>query len=384
MINKAKKKHHSASGKLKGKELQVDIVSLTNTGDGLARHDNQVVFVPYTMPGDTVRIKVLQDKGSFLIASLLEIVAESPDRIIPSCDYFGKCGGCDWLHIPYQLQLDVKVNELRETLSRIGGLLDTEIQEIIASPKSTRYRNRIQGHIQDNAFHFMRRGSNKLIAIRQCEIADARINQRIAQGFKDIARGKVELSVSDEKVLLTPKLAKGGGDGGFRQVNTEMGLVLHDLVLSTLRTGEFESVNDLYCGRGEWTNAIAQLLPNASVVGIDAMPENIALAESHAAREGLQNVNYVQALVEEALSRFEVKNSFCIVDPPRAGLDTAVTKALCRRPARELIYVSCHAASLARDLKILTDGGYEITLIQPLDMFPQTAHLETLVRLRAS
>ncbi len=384
MINKAKKKHHSASGKLKGKELQVDIVSLTNTGDGLARHDNQVVFVPYTMPGDTVRIKVLQDKGSFLIASLLEIVAESPDRIIPSCDYFGKCGGCDWLHIPYQLQLDVKVNELRETLSRIGGLPDTEIQEIIASPKSTRYRNRIQGHIQDNAFHFMRRGSNKLIAIRQCEIADARINQRIAQGFKDIARGKVELSVSDEKVLLTPKLAKGGGDGGFRQVNTEMGLVLHDLVLSTLRTGEFESVNDLYCGRGEWTNAIAQLLPNASVVGIDAMPENIALAESHAAREGLQNVNYVQALVEEALSRFEVKNSFCIVDPPRAGLDTAVTKALCRRPARELIYVSCHAASLARDLKILTDGGYEITLIQPLDMFPQTAHLETLVRLRAS
>ena len=230
----------------------------------------------------------------------------------------------------------------------------------------------------------MRRGSNKLIAIRQCEIADARINQRIAQGFKDIARGKVELSVSDEKVLLTPKLAKGGGDGGFRQVNTEMGLVLHDLVLSTLRTGEFESVNDLYCGRGEWTNAIAQLLPNASVVGIDAMPENIALAESHAAREGLQNVNYVQALVEEALSRFEVKNSFCIVDPPRAGLDTAVTKELCRRPARELIYVSCHAASLARDLKILTDGGYEITLIQPLDMFPQTAHLETLVRLRAS
>ena len=384
MINKAKKKHHSASGKLKGKELQVDIVSLTNTGDGLARHDNQVVFVPYTMPGDTVRIKVLQDKGSFLIASLLEIVAESPDRIIPSCDYFGKCGGCDWLHIPYQLQLDVKVNELRETLSRIGGLPDTEIQEIIASPKSTRYRNRIQGHIQDNAFHFMRRGSNKLIAIRQCEIADARINQRIAQGFKDIARGKVELSVSDEKVLLTPKLAKGGGDGGFRQVNTEMGLVLHDLVLSTLRTGEFESVNDLYCGRGEWTNAIAQLLPNASVVGIDAMPENIALAESYAAREGLQNVNYVQALVEEALSRFEVKNSFCIVDPPRAGLDTAVTKALCRRPARELIYVSCHAASLARDLKILTDGGYEITLIQPLDMFPQTAHLETLVRLRAS
>ena len=384
MINKAKKKHHSASGKLKGKELQVDIVSLTNTGDGLARHDNQVVFVPYTMPGDMVRIKVLQDKGSFLIASLLEIVAESPDRIIPSCDYFGKCGGCDWLHIPYQLQLDVKVNELRETLSRIGGLPDTEIQEIIASPKSTRYRNRIQGHIQDNAFHFMRRGSNKLIAIRQCEIADARINQRIAQGFKDIARGKVELSVSDEKVLLTPKLAKGGGDGGFRQVNTEMGLVLHDLVLSTLRTGEFESVNDLYCGRGEWTNAIAQLLPNASVVGIDAMPENIALAESHAAREGLQNVNYVQALVEEALSRFEVKNSFCIVDPPRAGLDTAVTKALCRRPARELIYVSCHAASLARDLKILTDGGYEITLIQPLDMFPQTAHLETLVRLRAS
>lgn len=384
MVNRIKKNRHSASGKLKGKQLQVEIVSLTNTGDGLARLEEQVVFVPYTMPGDTVRVKVLQDKGRFLIATLVEVVRESSDRIKPSCDYFGECGGCDWLHIPYPLQLDVKVEELRETLSRIGGLPDTGIQKVIASPKPLHYRNRIQGHVKDNVFHFVRKGSNNLIPISRCQIADDRINQRIAQGFEETVRGKVELSVRNEQVLLTPLHTRSTRDEGFQQINTEVGAALHDLVLSTLRDGEFTSVNDLYCGRGEWANAIARLLPDTPVVGIDAMPENIALAQSHAAREGLGNVDYLLARVEEALNRFKVKNSFCIVDPPRAGLDAAVTKALCMRPAKTLVYVSCHAATLARDLKILTNGGYEITLIQPLDMFPQTSHLECLVKLRAS
>ncbi len=384
MANRIIRKQHTASGKLKGRELQVEIVSLTNSGDGLARLEDQVVFVPYTMPGDTARVKVQQDKGRFLIASLLELLSESPDRITPCCDYFGECGGCDWLHIPYQIQLDVKMNELRETLARIGGLPDIDIKEIIPSPKPVHYRNRIQGHVKGGSFHYMRRGSNKVIPVQQCKIADEQINQRLADGLKDVANGKVEIAVSDEQVHVTPMHSKTTTDMGFRQVNTALGQVLNELVLSEVRDGEFKIVNDLYCGRGAWTNAIARLLPDCSVVGIDAMPENIALAKSEAARESLQNVSYVQALVEEALTQFKPKNSLCIVDPPRSGLDPAVTKALCKKPAKGLVYVSCHAATLARDLKILTDQAYEITQIQPLDMFPQTAHLECVVKLQAT
>ncbi len=383
-INRFKKNQRSASGKYKGRELEITITSLTNAGDGIGRLDDQVIFVPYSMPGDEVRIKVIQDKGSFLIAELIEIVSPSVDRTVPSCEYFGECGGCDWLHIPYQLQLEVKTEQLSETLRRIGGLAEIEVEEIVASPKPANYRNRIQGHIRDSAFHFMRRGSNKLIAVEKCDIADSLINKRLALGFEDMAAGKVEISVNDNQVSVVPLNAKQATGMGFRQVNTEMGIILGELVLDSARGGEFTSINDLYCGRGDWTNAIARCLPETSVLGIDAMPENIALAKSRAAREGLTNVRYLQARVEDALDKVKVKNSFCIVDPPRAGLDAAVCKALCKRPARELIYVSCHAATLARDLKLLTTGGYEVASVQPLDMFPQTSHLECVVKLRAS
>ena len=382
-INRIKRNQRPASGKLKGRELDVAITALTNAGDGIGRLDDQVIFVPYTMPGDEVRAKVIQDKGSFLVAELIEVVTPSPDRIAPSCGYFGECGGCDWLHIPYPYQLNVKVDELRETLLRIGGLAEIKIEEIIASPKPTHYRNRIQGHIRNGAFHFMRKGSNKLIAIEKCEIADDLINQQLAQGFEAPVAGKVEIGVSDKQVTVTPLNAKQTTDSGFRQVNSEMGIILSELVLDAVRGGDFDSINDLYCGRGDWTNAIARLFPEAAVLGIDAMPENISLAKSQATRDGLKNVKYLQARVEDALDQVKVKNSFCIVDPPRAGLDASVCKALCKRPAKQLIYVSCHAATLARDLKLLANG-YVVTSVQPLDMFPQTSHLECLVKLQAS
>ncbi len=343
--------------------------------------DEQVVFVPYTMPGDQVRIKVQQDKGSFLIAELLEVVEPSADRIEPSCSYFGKCGGCDWLHIPYQMQLEVKVAELRETLARIGGLADIEIKPIISSPKPTRYRNRIQGQIRDGGFHFMRKKSNKLIAIAKCEIADDLINQRLEKGFAGMAAAKVEIGVTENKVSVEALKPKQTSALGFRQVNTEMGQVLNDIVLEAVSNSDTTIVNDLYCGRGDWTNTIAKKLPEAAVLGIDAMPDNITLAQSRARQQGLQNVKYLLAKVEEALDKIKVKKSFCIVDPPRAGLDTAVCEALCKRPAKELIYVSCHAATLARDLKLLVNNGYQVGSVQPLDMFPQTSHLECVVKL---
>jgi len=378
------KNQYNATGKLKGRELEVSVTSLTNTGDGLGHIDQQVVFVPYTMPGDKVRLKVVQDKGTFLIAELLEVLEPAPDRIIPSCSYFGKCGGCDWLHIPYELQLEVKVEQLLETLQRIGGLADVAVDKIIASPAPMNYRNRIQGNLRDGTFHYMHRGSNKLIAIDECQIADDLINRRLAQGFEVDTTAKVEVAVSDDEVTVVPVNAKHSTGLGFRQVNSQMGEELTNLVLHAVQGSDCLVVNDLYCGRGEWTNAIARLLPAASVFGIDSMADNINLARACATEMDLVNVEYHQSLVEEALDKFKVKNSFCIVDPPRAGLDAAVSKALCKRLAKELVYVSCHAATLARDLKILTAGGYKVTSVQPLDMFPQTSHLECMARLQAS
>ena len=172
-------------------------------------------------------------------------------HLIPFCSYFGKCGGCDWLHIPYELQLEVKVEQLLETLQRIGGLADVGVDKIIASPAPMNYRNRIQGSLRDGAFHYMRRGSNKLIAIDECQIADDLINRRLAQGFEVDTTAKVEVAVSDDEVTVVPVNAKHSNGLGFRQVNSQMGEELTNLVLHAVQGSDCLVVNDLYCGRGE-------------------------------------------------------------------------------------------------------------------------------------
>ncbi len=380
MTGKGSVKHQRS---LVGCDIELGIDSLTSTGDGLGRVNDRVVFVPYTMPGDQVRVRVVQDKRTFMTAKLLEITNSSADRIEPECRYFTECGGCDWQHIPYAMQLDVKHRQLRESLQRIGGLTDPNLAPIIPSANSFGYRNRIQGILRDGAFHYMRKSSNKPIAVTECKLADQRINRRLAQGFEGNLNGKVELAVAGDSALVSPLNEKHATELGFRQVNSQIGEVLTMLIQQTLENDRYEHINDLYCGRGDWANSMATLNPAAAVSGVDSLAENIAHARQQASQLGLSNVRYVLARVEEAIAQITLKNSFSIVDPPRAGLDPEVCKALCRKPARTLVYVSCHAATLARDLKILTAGGYQIEQVQPLDMFPQTSHLESLVRLSA-
>jgi 23S rRNA (uracil1939-C5)-methyltransferase len=168
---------------------------------------------------------------------------------------------------------------------------------------------------------------------------------------------------------------------GFRQVNTAVSDTLTERLLQMVARSECNPVIDLYCGRGQWTNEIARRHPDRRIVGVDSASDNIAAARDEARSLRLQNVAFHESAVEKSLKKLEIRDSLCIVDPPRAGLDSRVTEVLIAVSCRQIVYVSCHPATLARDLKRLVNGGYTVTALVPMDMFPQTAHLECLVHL---
>lgn len=375
------KRFRSAAG-LQQSEIEVEIDSLSHTGDGVARYDERVVFVAGTMPGDQVRAKVSADKRTFLQADVVDVLRPSADRIEAPCKYFGQCGGCDWQHIPYELQLKAKSSQITETLERIGGIADVTVLAIEPSMTPYHYRNRIQGQVVGGKYFQYRKNSRELVAVDFCKIADTRINAFIENKLVSVADGRVEIAVVDEQVEVLP-IENRGTELGFRQVNSAVSSRLDELVLSAIAASGCNKVFDFYCGRGGWTNMIASAHPAITITGVDSTLVNVQAATHAAEQLKLNNVSYLHAKVEDSLSVMGSKNSLCIVDPPRSGLDPLVTQAFCKKPSSDLIYISCHPATLARDLKVLTQKAYGIKTVQPLDMFPQTSHIECLVHLQS-
>ena len=366
---------------LEPKEAELTIESLTNSGDGLGRLDERVVFVPYTLPGDKVQIKITQRKKNFMLAQAIDILEEGPGRVVPRCSVFERCGGCDWQHVPYADQLKAKEQQLNDTLTRIGTLGTVPVEPIAHGSQEFNYRNRIQGEVRGGKFHYKKRRSDERIAVTRCEIAEEPINEWLASDLSDVPAGRVEVAVVDGEVVVMSITDKNSTELGFRQVNTEVSELLTTRLLETVKKSKCETIVDLYCGRGDWTNQIAALYREKQVMGVDASAENIDAAKEKSRQMKLGNVQFHLSPVEKIIGRLPLETSLCIVDPPRSGLDSEVTARLSAKRPAELIYVSCHPATLARDLRLLTDSGYEITTLLPLDMFPQTAHLESIVHL---
>ncbi|MFK7992664.1 MAG: class I SAM-dependent RNA methyltransferase [Granulosicoccus sp.] len=359
-------------------DITLDIDSLGSNGDGVGRSNGQVVFVPFTAPGERVKIKPTTRKKSFIRGQVLEIVRRSPERQTPPCQFFEHCGGCDWQHLPYNLQLATKVQHLTEALSRIGKIENPHINPIIPSDNEFNYRNRIRGEVKNNQFHFRKRGSNELVAVENCAIAQDAINQHLKDALSQGPQGQVEIAIDDNTISVLPIKEDSSTDAGFRQVNTSVSTKLSNLLASIASQYHDKRYIDLYCGRGTWSIDLAKRYPESNIIGVDSSEDNIRIARDTALKAGIVNLRFQHGQVEKLLKSLPLSDSFSIVDPPRAGLDEAVCEALCLNPPQIIVYISCHPASLARDLAMLTDQQFKLESITPLDMFPQTAHLETL------
>ncbi len=403
--------------------IELTLTAPSNGPDAIGRHPQggRAIFVPFAIPGETVRVEIVEEKPTFARARLLEVLSPSPDRVEPICKHFGVCGGCHFQHMRYEAQLRWKRQIVADQLARIGGLESPNVLDAIPSPDPFHYRNHVQfSQTPEGRLGFIS-NSNSILSLSECHIARPEIMELFSEidvekldvdriGVRVGARGEtmlifesdsgeppdVELdlpiSVSAVNKDGVP-FAMIGGDrliyevlgrpfrvspGSFFQVNTAQAETLVKLVLEALNLQGGETVLDLYSGVGLFTAFIA---PRVNcVIGVESFSPAVRDAESNL--DEFDNVELYESPVELALAHLAdhlvslSPHLLVLLDPPRAGCDKSVIAHLLAFAAPRLVYVSCDPATLARDAKRLIAGGYRLASAQPLDMFPQTHHIE--------
>jgi 23S rRNA (uracil1939-C5)-methyltransferase len=442
----------------KGHELELRIDRLSYGGRGVARRDGYVVFVPYTAPGDLVRVRMTRARRSFGEAEVVEVLEPSPDRVPPPCPYFGPCGGCAWQHLTYQAQLRVKEQIVRESLDRLGGLVDPPVHPIAAAEDPYHYRAKMEFAFHPRSVlglhergHFDRiipidacllpsplcseilREVKRFVRERKITCYDNRTREGLLRHLvyrEGVRTGEVMVGI-----ITTPQPFPDGSDlaamlaqnhpqirsivwaqssslsdavrldrlevlhghdhifeelGGLRfairletffQTNTPQAEHLATFALEMAELRGNERVVDLYCGVGTFALLLAPHV--AHVWGIEVVPAAIEAARENAALAGTSNVEFLcgdaRRVLPDLISRIGTPD-LLLLDPPRSGAGGKVMRAIGRAQPQRVIYISCNPTTLAPDLRELIPFGYEIRRAQPVDLFPQTYHVETLVR----
>lgn len=400
--------------------FDVRIGSLAYGGDALGRlPDGRVVFVPYTIPGELVKLRLVEEKSHHAMAALVEILEPSPDRVTPRCVHFSTCGGCHYQHLQYPAQVNAKADILREQLERIGGLRGITAVERHASPEPWNYRNTIQFHITpEGKLGFQKARSNHSFSIRECHLPEEAVNRTWPQIEVEPIPGleRVSLRVgNDEELMLIlessdPQAMEfsiedlpvsivqvGGYDSiilagsdhivmevlgrqfivsanSFFQVNRLQAIEMIKYLSGHLPISSEMTVVDAYCGVGLFSAFLAPQVKR--LVGIEVSTS--ACEDFTTNLDEFEQVELYEAPVEDVLGSINFHADMIILDPPRAGLGVKTVEGVLAQGAAHLAYISCDPATLARDGRQLVAGGYSISSIALFDMFPQTYHIESI------
>ncbi len=380
--------------------LEVEIERILPGGYGLAHAAGKTIFVSLAVPGDRLRVRIDREQGNVLFASIEEILVASPDRIEPPCPYFGRCGGCDFQQLSYEKQLAAKAEIIRDCLQRIARLENLPEIFVTPSPRDWRYRMRAMWQIDQDAqqIGYYERGSRRVCDVADCAVLvpelQAKLEHVRAKDWNqfppdmkhlDVVAGENGVSVSPPFAEFeTTELTLTIGDEsysynaeGFFQINAGL---LPPLVEFALDHVSGETAIDLYCGVGLFTLPLARRFKQ--VIGVEGNSVATRFARRNLERAQLQNGRIVTAGVGDWFRQKAVTADFVLLDPPRAGAESVVIKGIVESRASQVCYVSCDPATLARDLKKLIAGGYKLESLSGFDLFPQTHHVETVVRLR--
>ncbi len=420
------------------------IETLVNGGSGLARHENRVVFVPHTAAGDVVRAQVVRSKKKYYEAKLVEVLQRGSGRRVPPCPVAGECGGCQWQHLNYSEQLFWKEKLFVETLCHHLTMDPAALKPIIPSANEWHYRSRVQikcyNHNGKFITGFYRPRSRYVVDIDSCPITDERLNGLLIV-LKSLIAGsafaghipQIDLSVDDagkiavvvhylgaERQRLIEVLRRTGLDtevfvqfgtkrslqsvsgdglleirvdhpqialnyrvGSFAQINLQQNKVLVDLLTTTFPWKNSHKVLELYCGMGNLSFPLARRVKH--LVGIEESARSIEMARANIITNGMSNLEFVAASAEGFLTDHikEQQYDVVVLDPPRVGA-YSVVKCLAGSGIPDILYISCDPQTLARDLRVLVHAGYQIVSSQPVDMFPQTHHCESVTYLHKS
>jgi 23S rRNA (uracil1939-C5)-methyltransferase len=411
--------------------LQLD--HMAYGGDAIGRFEGKAIFVPGGIADELVQVEIVEDHDRFARARLIDVLEASPDRVTPRCPHFGfdstSCGGCHWQHLAYEAQLRFKAQIVREQFERIGRIAGAVVHAMLPSPQVWAYRNHVRFSTSaDGSLGFQAAKSNRVVPIEVCYIVEAPIlaylqsslierkrdgeiagrrdsgtagehdsilsgevnsqnsprsrRTRVSEttNQRDNESAKVQINFIDDQIDVRLSNLKFEtfnfqlSPDSFFQVNSSLIGALVDQVLLKLDPKSHETILDAYCGVGLFTRFIA---PQADrVIGIESSPSAI-----HDAKQNLReftNVKLYRGLVEKVLPTLDDKIDAAVVDPPRAGCGPQTIRALIDHRVQRIVYVSCDPSTLARDARQLIDGGYRLIEVQPIDLFPQTYHIENV------
>lgn len=371
-----------------GNRLTLEITDLAFGGEGVARWQELVIFIPFVVPGETVEAEIVEVKKNFARAQLLQVIRAAPERVTPKCRYFGECGGCQYQHIDYAAQIRLKHKQITDLFQRVGGFTAAVIDPVVPCPQPYGYRNRLMVRSQWNKpkqalnIGFLQADSRLVVDIEECQIAEPALNDQIRHvRANPPTRGGLKV------VIRIPPDDWEVPKDSFFQNNFHLLPELVKGVRACITDSGARHLIDMYCGVGFFGIEVADLVE--SFIGVEVDKLAVQAGRKNLASRSITNGQILLARAEDELptlvKRFEPDQTAVVLDPPRTGCPPESMKLLREAGPRQIIYVSCHPATLARDLKILCgEGRYQLRRVTPFDMFPQTQHVECVSDLRRS
>ena len=399
------KKTGSDSGPHDGELVRLTLEEMGPLGDTRAHHRGGVVHVFGGIPGEDVVARIVRRRGRRnrrVHGQVVEVLKPSPNRVAPPCPYFGPCTGCQWQHIEYTHQLLLKQQAVEEHLKLHPALNGVQVSPTLPAGEPFGYRNHARFTIRNRGtLGYMNRITGAFVKVDDCMLMAPWISEalRSLQGrCQETTQLSIRYGLNTGEWLIQPTLhslevplASGQphyserlkdktfriGSPSFFQVNTGEAVRLVDLVRARLDLSGDELLVDAYAGVGTFAVLLAPFVRH--VIAIEE--SEAAVGDAAVNTEGIGNLEFVQAKTEEAIVRLSETPDALILDPPRVGCHPDALSAVVRRPPRRLVYVSCDPEALARDLSTLVLGGLRIEAVEPIDMFPQTHHVECVATL---
>ena len=384
-----------------GTTLEITVERIVPGGYGIGFAEDLTVFVPLSAPGDRLKVILERVKGKTAFAEIDSIIGPSVERGVAPCKYFGTCGGCDMQQLPYEGQLSAKAEIVRDSLHRIGKLEIGKIP-IIPSPKPLAYRTRAlwRADTREGKMGYYKRNSHDIVDVDHCPILDPALDATLLK-----FRSALDDLVSwEEKLVVEAAVGTDGSVSIFSadspeptdEINVDAAGESFSFDARTFFQGNLSLVEtlvelavgntsgdhalDLYCGVGLFSLPLARRFEH--VTGVESNDRAITFANTNAKRAGLDNIRFfAEGVARFLFDRDPGKPALVLLDPPRAGTEKNVIKRIIKLAPREISYVACDPAILARDVRRLVDGGYSIDSVTAIDLFPQTHHVETVARL---
>ena len=383
--------------------LTLELTALGREGEALAETaDGKPAFVFGGVPGETVTAEVIAERRGYAAARVVETLTASPHRVEPECRYFGACTGCQWQHIAYERQLEMKRELLADAFRRVGGL-DVEPLPALPSPDRLGYRNHARFTVsrEGGRLGYVHKERRRHVEVDECLLMAPWINEALAalQGrAAETTQLSLRYGVNTGDYLLQPTLqnpeiplASGQthyeeellgrrfrvSSPSFFQVNTRQAERMAELAMDQLGLDGAQTVVDAYAGVAVFAALMASRAKRVVAVEESAA----ALADARVNVADIPNVELRQARTEDALAELAAEADAVLLDPPRAGCMPGALDALLDAPPPRVVYISCDPETLARDLAVLAAGPFRVEQAQPVDMFPQTHHVEAVVTL---